>query len=85
MEGEPSPGTTVAAEAFISTVSGGRFYPFDPEPSQIVFEDIATGLANTCRFGGQIDSFYSVARHSIFVSQYLAEYEELGPRIQLLG
>jgi hypothetical protein len=53
---------------YIRTSSGKKFYPFNPSPDQIAVEDIATGLANTCRFAGQLPEFYSVARHSIIVS-----------------
>lgn len=34
----------------------------------ICLTDIAQGLANTCRFGGQMQKFYSVAQHSILVT-----------------
>lgn len=33
----------------------------------ITLTDIATGLSNICRFGGQIQPFYSVAEHTILV------------------
>jgi len=36
-----------------------------PSPDDIQLEDIAGGLAKICRFGGQIDCFYSVAEHSV--------------------
>lgn len=35
----------------------------NPQVGDIHIEDIATGLANLCRFGGQIPEFYSVAEH----------------------
>lgn len=52
-----------------TTFTGERFYPFDPKPEQVFIEDIARGLANTCRWGGQIHTFYSVAQHSVEVSK----------------
>lgn len=48
----------------------GRYFDFtDPDPAAITLNAIARGLANTCRFGGQCRSFYSVAEHSIWVSR----------------
>lgn len=44
----------------------GRYLDLlDPRPDQFTFADIAGALSKVCRFGGQIDSFYSVAEHSI--------------------
>ena len=37
----------------------------DPRPDQFTIEDIAGALSKICRFGGQIEQFYSVADHSI--------------------
>ncbi|WP_442795332.1 hypothetical protein [Pelobium manganitolerans] len=39
----------------------------NPTPDMFNPQDIAKGLANTCRFGGQTEGFYSVAQHSILV------------------
>jgi hypothetical protein len=50
------------------TFSGRQFWPRDPRPGDVVIEDIAHGLANTCRFGGQCREFYSVAQHSVLVA-----------------
>lgn len=36
----------------------------DPREDQFTLEDIAGGLSKICRFGGQIECFYSVAEHS---------------------
>lgn len=47
------------------TYSGQRFNPDDPEVSIL---DIAHGLSNICRFGGQSAEFYSVAEHSVLVA-----------------
>lgn len=57
----------------IRTYSGLRLNPFYPRDEDILIEDIAHGLANTCRFGGQILSFYSVAEHSVLVSMLCDE------------
>jgi hypothetical protein len=44
----------------------GRYFDLaDPKPDQFVLEDIAGALAKICRFGGQIDRFYSVAQHLV--------------------
>lgn len=37
------------------------------DASMICLEDIAKGLSNICRFGGQISDFYSVAQHTLLV------------------
>lgn len=53
----------------------GRYFDFtDPDPAVITLNAIARGLANTCRFGGQCRSFYSVAEHSIWVSRLVPSH-----------
>jgi 5'-deoxynucleotidase YfbR-like HD superfamily hydrolase len=59
----PAPGP------YLQTVSGRFVNPFDPEPDQLDAGDIARALANVCRFGGHARSFYSVAQHSVIVSE----------------
>jgi 5'-deoxynucleotidase YfbR-like HD superfamily hydrolase len=59
----PAPGP------YVQTVSGRWVNPFDPEPSQLDAGDIARALANQCRFGGHSRAFYSVAQHSVIVSE----------------
>lgn len=54
---------------FISTYTGRRFYPLDPNPSDVCIEDIAHALAMICRFNGHVREFYSVAEHSVHVSR----------------
>ncbi|MCT9096714.1 hypothetical protein [Haloarchaeobius sp. HME9146] len=71
-------------DAAISTQSGGSFRPFDPAPDQVRLADIAHGTANVCRAAGQSRFFYSVALHSVYVSQELAAMGE-SPQVQLYG
>jgi uncharacterized protein len=59
----PAPGP------YLQTVSGRWVNPFDPDPGQLDAADIARALANQCRFGGHARVFYSVAQHSVIVSE----------------
>ena len=59
----PAPGP------YLQTVSGRRVNPFDPAPDEIDIADIARALGNLCRFGGHCRVFYSVAQHSVIVSE----------------
>src|SRR3954465_1994545 len=57
----------------LQTVSGRFVNPFDPDPDQLDIGDIARALANVCRFGGHCRSFYSVAQHSVIVSELVEQ------------
>lgn len=70
----------------ILTASGRTFDLMAPKAEMIATIDIAIGLANTCRFGGQLKIlrtghplFYSVAQHSVLVSRLVP------PSLALMG
>lgn len=54
---------------WVQTFTGKMFWPLDPRPEEVDVEDIAHALSLMCRFGGHCDEFYSVAQHSVFVSE----------------
>lgn len=58
----------------ICTYTGRAIRPLDPKPEDICIEDIAHSLANQCRFTGHTRRFYSVAQHSVHVSQLCENY-----------
>ncbi len=59
---------------FIETFTGKRFRPLEPDPLQICVEDIAHALSNQCRFSGHVIVHYSVAEHSVRVSELLESW-----------
>lgn len=61
----------------IQLVSGRMFPLLDPSVEDVRIEDIARGLAYTCRFSGHTQQFYSVAQHSVMVSYWCAPEDAL--------
>ncbi len=53
--------------------SGAWFDFLDPRSSDFDIDDIAHGLAHVCRYAGQCTDFYSVAEHSLLVSDTCRE------------
>lgn len=62
---------------WINTFTGRKFYPMDPDPAEIDINDIAHALSCLCRFTGHTDGFYSVAQHSVILSQLVPDCDSL--------
>jgi hypothetical protein len=60
-------------KGWITTYSGGKFWPFVPRVGDVRIVDIAQGLGNLCRFTGQVTHYYSVSEHCIHVSRLVPE------------
>ncbi len=61
----------------VDTISGRTFSMFHPKPEDIDIVDIAHSLALQCRYRGITKTFYSVAEHSVRVSQLIEHDKEL--------
>lgn len=72
------------AEVVVKALSGRGINPFYPTEESISIGDIAHSLSMQCRFNGHIRNFYSVAEHSIKVSELL-EDRGLDSLVQLYG
>lgn len=69
----------MAVDPSIRTFTGQMFNVLEPDPERIDIVDIAHALSNQCRFTGHVKNFYSVAEHSIHVSELVnTEHEKCG-------
>ena len=55
----------------LKTYSGVEIDLLNPKEEDILIEDIAHALANTCRFNGHVKRFYSVAEHSVLCANLI--------------
>jgi uncharacterized protein len=60
-------------EAWITTTSNKQFVFENPSPESLDIKDIAHALSLICRFTGHCSRFYSVAEHSVRVSEWAEE------------
>lgn len=69
-----------------NTVDGVLHNLADLNPYEINIETIATGLANQCRYNGQVKKFYSVAEHCVLLTRFCkkASYAEECQKMILL-
>lgn len=50
--------------------TGKPFWPLDPRPQDVDIRDIAHNLSMQVRYSGNVKWFYSVAQHSVLVSEH---------------
>lgn len=62
---------------WMQTFTGRQFWPLDPRPEEIDIDDIAVALSRACRYAGHCERFYSVAEHSVLVSQVVPPSDAL--------
>lgn len=70
-------------EIYMHTATGGKYYPFDPNPEHVDIEVIAHHLATLGRWAGATQHsvhrdriFYSVAEHSVYCAMDVAIRQE---------
>lgn len=63
--------------SWIQTISGRRVDPLNPNPDDLVIDDIAHALSMICRFTGHCLYFLSVAEHSVNVSKICSPADQL--------
>jgi len=65
-------------EPYIETSIGRKFYLLAEYPGFNIAE-IAHALSNACRYGGHCSQYYSVAEHSVLVSEIAEELDLCDP------
>jgi len=69
----------------IVTYTGRVVNPLYLEPRNVNIIDIAHSLSNQCRFTGHTREFYSVAQHSVLVTEFLGYKVKADKQVQLTG
>jgi len=59
---------------WIMTFTGREYWPMDPRPAEVDIYDIAHALSNLCRYTGHCARYFSVAEHSVLVSQLVPKH-----------
>lgn len=75
----------VAKAGVVHDCNGNTFDIFNLGDAKVTIEQIAHALGNICRWGGRCSRFYSVAHHSVWVSEYLRVVLGGSPRTALHG
>jgi uncharacterized protein len=57
----------------ITVTSGDRIDPTNARVAEVHINDIAHSLSRQCRYNGHVGGFFSVARHSLWVMEYMDE------------
>lgn len=63
--------------SWMQTYTGKALHFDNPEAREICIEDIAHALSQICRFNGHCKQPYSVAQHSVYVSQLVPSRDRL--------
>ena len=71
----------------ITTASGKVISLLAPEPESMDIEDIALALSRIPRWNGHTSQFYSVAQHSVWVSEWVCTLSDIpeSPKLALAG
>lgn len=73
---------------YIGTYNGGRFWVTDPHTDDVDIEAISHALSQNCRYTGHTSTLWTVAQHSLLVSDILeqsnSEYKDILSLIGLL-
>lgn len=71
---------------YTSKKTGKKFNIFEPTPEMVFPEDLGKGLANQSHFGGQMETYFSIAEHSLLVLAQLSDADRvLRPELCLMA
>lgn len=65
------------ATGWLQTYTGKAFYPTAPHVNDVDILDIAHALSLQCRYNGHSKFFYSVAEHSVLISDFVSRENAL--------